>query len=79
MTTATHTSAIRAVERPPIPFERVQQLVRDLLGDDDLTGIRGLTVHRDAVEVEVYAVDGQGRRFMRGDDVAVDLIHIPVT
>jgi hypothetical protein len=71
--------AVRTVERPAIPFGRVQQIVRDLLGADvDLRNIRGLTVHREAVVVEVLAVNQAGRRFMIGGEIAIDRIHFPV-
>lgn len=70
----------RPVERDPIPFSRVQDLVRALLGSDDLRQIRSLTLHNRAVEVEVYALNAEGHRYIRGgDEVAVDRIHIPIS
>lgn len=75
---------VRQVLRQPIPFSRVQQLVRDLLGTDDLTDIRGVHVHHQAVEVELYARGHAGARYLTSYDqdvpepVAVDRIHIPV-
>jgi hypothetical protein len=65
-------------ERTPIPFSRIQHLLRDLLGQQDLRHIRGLTIDVDAVEVEVYALNEHGRPFLRGGEAAVDRIHIPV-
>jgi hypothetical protein len=74
--------AVRQVQRPAIPFSRLQQLLRDLLGQHDLSNIRGLTVDLGAIEVEVFALDDRGRKYLRGvgadRDVAVDRIHIPV-
>lgn len=72
--------AVRQVPRPPIPFARVQQLLRDLLGQQDLRHIRGLTIDRGAVEVEVLALNEHGRPFVRGhDEIAIDRICIPVS
>jgi hypothetical protein len=61
-----------------IPFAAVRRLVAGLLGWDALNETRGLSLHRGAVEAEVFAVDQNGRRFMAGDDIAVDRIHIPI-
>lgn len=72
--------AIRQIRRPSIPFARVQQLVRDLLGQQDLQQIRGVTIDLDAIEVEVFALNEHGRLFLRGADgeIAIDRICIPV-
>jgi hypothetical protein len=70
--------ALRQVERAPIPRHRVLRLVQELLEVQDLTDVASLALHARAVEAEVYARDAQGRRFLVGDEVAVDRIHIPI-
>lgn len=66
-----------------IPGERVQELLRALLGSeanqDPVRDLFSLTVHRHAIEVEVLAKDAEGRRFMRDDEIAIDSIHLRVT
>lgn len=65
-----------------IPGERVQELLRALLASgtdaDPIRDVRGLTLDRGAIEVEVFAKDADGRRFLRGDDIAIDRLHLRV-
>jgi hypothetical protein len=61
-----------------VPLVAVQRLIAGLLGWDALNEMRGLSLHRGAVEAEVYAVDQNGHRFTVGDEIAVDRIHIPI-
>jgi hypothetical protein len=61
-----------------IPFAAVQRLVAGLFGWDALNEMRGFSLHFGAVEAAVFAVDQNGRRFMAGNEVAVDRIHIPI-
>ena len=77
-------AAVEQVQRPPIPFRRVQQLVRDLLGQDDLSNVRSLEIGFGAIRAEVCALDAAGRKYgvrmPDGDmELAVDVIHIPVS
>ena len=55
-------------ERPvpnAVRLEAVQRAIADLLGWDALNDLAGLSVHRDAIEAEVY-------------DIAVDSIYIRI-
>ena len=61
-----------------LPLATVQRLIAGLLGWDALDDLRGFSVDRGAVIAEVYARDQEGRRFLVGDEIAVDRIHIPV-
>jgi hypothetical protein len=66
------------VDFQTIPLTRVQELVKSLLGIDDLSRVRSLDVHTDSVIAEVYAVDVTGSYYLRDGEVAVDSINIRV-
>ena len=66
------------ITRPEIPRDRVMNLIRDLLGFDDLGRIVSISIVPDVVRVEFYAVGEDGKWFRREDEIARDVINFPI-
>lgn len=66
----TSVTGILDIRHEPIPAERLQALVKDLLDVDDLSRVAEVHVLHDAIEVVVYAQDARGQMFVRTGDCA---------
>ncbi len=67
------------VTRPAIPAVRMRELVGALLPEVELTDVRSIEIDRGAITIEIYPRRADdGKRFRRGDGVAVDRVTFPI-
>lgn len=58
-----------------IPLSRVQEAVKTLLDLPTLDGVISVHIDEGAVTAEVYARDDEGKYFLRGDEIAVNVLR----